>query len=58
MPEHVFVETNFVVDWAAPAHLRVPEAVTLVERAGRGEIVDGSNGSTMTLVFGCSATSR
>ena len=39
MPEHVFVETNFVVDWAAPAHLRVPEAITLVERAARGEIV-------------------
>lgn len=39
MPEHVFVETNFVVDWAAPAHLRVPDAVALVERAERGEIV-------------------
>jgi hypothetical protein len=38
VPEHVFVETNFVVDWAAPAHLRVPDAVALVERAERGEI--------------------
>lgn len=38
MPEHVFVETNFVVDWAAPAHLCVAEAVALVERAQRDEI--------------------
>lgn len=36
--EHVFVETNFVVDMAAPAHLRVPAAVALVDRAQRGEI--------------------
>jgi hypothetical protein len=36
--EHVFVETNFVVDWAAPAHFRVPAAVALVERAVVGEI--------------------
>lgn len=35
----MLVETNFVVDWAAPAHLCVPDAVALVERAERGEIV-------------------
>ncbi len=39
MPEHVFVETNWVVDFAAPAHNRVPAALNLVVRAERGEIV-------------------
>lgn len=35
---HVFVETNWVVDWAAPAHHRNAAAVTLLERAQRGEL--------------------
>jgi hypothetical protein len=35
--DHVFVETNWVHDYAAPAHHKVPEAVTLLERAKRGE---------------------
>ena len=35
---HVFVETNWVVDWAAPAHHRNPAAVALLERAQRGEL--------------------
>ncbi len=39
MTQHVFVETNFVVDWAAPAHHRAAAAVALVERAERGELV-------------------
>jgi hypothetical protein len=30
---HVFVETNWVFDYAAPGHHKVPEAVTLLERA-------------------------
>ena len=34
---HVFVETNWLHDYAAPAHHKVPEAVTLLERAQRGE---------------------
>ncbi|HLL52774.1 MAG TPA: hypothetical protein VK447_04450 [Myxococcaceae bacterium] len=36
--KHVFVETNWVVDVAAPAHHRVPAAVELLERAKRGEL--------------------
>ena len=36
---HVFVETNWVHDYAAPAHHKVPEAVTLLERAKRGEFI-------------------
>ena len=34
---HVFVETNWLHDYAAPAHHKVPEAVTLLERAQQGE---------------------
>src|SRR5579863_7988949 len=34
---HVFVETNWLHDYAAPAHHKVPEAVTLLERAKQGE---------------------
>ena len=34
---HVFVETNWLHDFAAPAHHKVPEAVTLLERAQQGE---------------------
>src|SRR5271157_6606415 len=36
---HVFVETNWLHDYAAPAHHKVPEAVTLLERAQRGEFM-------------------
>jgi hypothetical protein len=34
---HVFVETNWLHDYAAPAHHKVPAAVALLERAQRGE---------------------
>lgn len=34
---HVFVETNWVVDWAAPEHLRQPAAVDLASGAARGD---------------------
>jgi hypothetical protein len=34
---HVFVETNWVHGYAAPAHHRVPDAVGLLERAQQGE---------------------
>jgi len=34
---HVFVETNWVVDYAAPAHYRVPAAARLLDRARNGE---------------------
>lgn len=34
---HVFVETNWIYDYAAPAHHKVPASVTLLERAQRGE---------------------
>lgn len=34
---HVFVETNWLYSYAAPAHHKVPAAVTLLERAQRGE---------------------
>ena len=36
--KHVFVETNWVVDWASPAHHQVPAAAELLEKAKRGEI--------------------
>ncbi len=35
---HVFVETNWVVDWASPAHHQAPAAADLLERAERGEL--------------------
>jgi hypothetical protein len=35
---HVFVETNWVVAYAAPAHLQQPEALSLVRRAAEGEL--------------------
>ena len=34
---HVFVETNWLFGYAAPAHHQVPAAVDLLERARRGE---------------------
>ncbi|MBX3467338.1 MAG: hypothetical protein KF878_10645 [Planctomycetes bacterium] len=37
MPSHVFVETNWVVEFAAPAHLRSAIAEALLIRAGAGE---------------------
>jgi predicted nucleic acid-binding protein len=36
--KHVFVETNWVVEYGAPAHLRPPKAVELVERAAKGDL--------------------
>ncbi|MEK6609195.1 MAG: hypothetical protein AABZ30_16170 [Myxococcota bacterium] len=38
MALHVFVETNWVVDYLAPAHHQKPDAVRLVERAAAGEL--------------------
>ncbi len=35
---HVFVETNWVVAYAAPAHHRNPDALELFDRAASGEI--------------------
>jgi predicted nucleic acid-binding protein len=35
---HVFVETNWVVDYAAPSHRQTPAAQGLLERARRGEL--------------------
>ena len=35
--KRVFVETNWVVAYAAPAHLRLPAALTLAEKVERGE---------------------
>lgn len=35
---HVFVETNWVVDYAAPAHHKKASAVELLERAARGDL--------------------
>src|ERR1035438_8440172 len=35
---HVFVETNWVFGFAAPAHHKKPAAVELLERARRGEL--------------------
>jgi hypothetical protein len=34
---HVFLETNWVFSYAAPAHLGLPAAVEILERAERGE---------------------
>jgi predicted nucleic acid-binding protein len=34
---HVFVETNWLFDYAAPAHHHVPAAADLLERARQGE---------------------
>jgi hypothetical protein len=36
--KHVFVETNWVVAYAAPAHLQLPTALTLAQRAEIGEL--------------------
>ena len=36
--EHVFVETNWVVAYSAPAHLQLPAALTLAQRAEAGEL--------------------
>ena len=36
--KHVFVETNWVVAYAAPAHLRLPAALTLARRAEAAEV--------------------
>jgi predicted nucleic acid-binding protein len=36
--QNVFVETNWVVDYAAPAHHKVPEAGRLLNRAADAEI--------------------
>jgi hypothetical protein len=38
VPSHVFVETNWVVDYCAPAHFKVPQAVQLLEKAQQGEL--------------------
>jgi hypothetical protein len=35
---HVFVETNWVVACAAPAHHKIPAALELLERAASGEL--------------------
>lgn len=35
---HVFVETDWLVAYAAPAHHKIPEAVELLSRASAGEI--------------------
>ncbi len=37
--KHIFVETNWVVDYAMPAYRRVDPAASLVERAQAGKIV-------------------
>jgi hypothetical protein len=36
---HLFVETNWLHDYAAPAHHKVPAAVTLLDRAKRGDFI-------------------
>jgi len=36
--KHVFVETNWVVEYGAPEHLRPPKAVELMERAAKGDL--------------------
>lgn len=36
--QHVFVETNWLVGYAAPAHQKVYAAVDLLKKANRGEI--------------------
>jgi len=35
---HVFVETNWVVAYAAPAHMQVPAAAQLIEKALAGQL--------------------
>ena len=35
---HVFVETNWIVAYAAPAHHKIPAALELFDRAAKGEI--------------------
>lgn len=35
---HVFVETNWLVDYASPAHRQRPDAITLLNRAAAGEV--------------------
>src|SRR5258708_5352615 len=34
---HVFVETNWLFEYAAPAHHQVPDAAELLKRAQRGD---------------------
>jgi predicted nucleic acid-binding protein len=36
--KHVFVETNWVVEYGAPAHLRLTAALTLAQRAAAGDL--------------------
>ena len=35
---HVFVETNWVVEYAAPAHRKTPAALELLDRNAKEEI--------------------
>ena len=35
---HVFIETNWVVAYAAPAHNKIPAAVELLKKANAGEV--------------------
>ena len=37
MAPHIFVETNWLFAYAAPAHHQVPAAAELLDRARRGE---------------------
>jgi hypothetical protein len=37
--KHVFVETNWVFEFCAPAHRSTPEAHALAERAAKGDLV-------------------
>ena len=36
--KHVFVETNWVFEYAAPAHLRLSTALTLAQKAAAGDL--------------------
>ena len=36
-PKAVFVETNWIVDMVAPAHLQSPQAYQLIQRVQNGE---------------------
>ena len=36
--QHVFVETNWLVGYAAPAHQKIYTAVDLLQKANRGEV--------------------
>src|SRR5205807_6816599 len=38
VPNHVFVETNWVVDYCAPAHFKVPDAIGLLGKAQQGDL--------------------